>query len=81
MTICRASRRSLRMARLARWSGGHLAGCLYHAFARSAARDRMRGNPPLPFRIGLAGERLDAGNHARNDYRMASLCASGFPTR
>ena len=55
ITICRASRRSLRMARFAPWSGGHLAGCLYQAFARSAASDKMRGKPPLPLRIERAG--------------------------
>lgn len=58
MIIWMASRRSLRVCRLDEQSGGHFAGCLYHALARSAARDRMRGKPPLPLRIGCAGRRF-----------------------
>lgn len=59
MTIWQASRRSERVFRCGcDWSALHFFGWKYHAFARSAASERMRGNPPLPFLMDLAGERV-----------------------
>lgn len=54
-TIWQASRRSERVWRFGCDSRGHFFGWKYHALARSAARDRIRGRPPLPFLMGWAG--------------------------
>ncbi len=52
-TTRHASRRSLRIFR-SPWvkSGGHFLGWSNQTLVRSAARERMRGRPPFPLRIG-----------------------------
>lgn len=55
-TTRHASRRSLRVLRLAGANSvGHFFGWSYQPLALSAARDRMRGRPPLPLRMGRTG--------------------------
>ncbi len=61
MTIWQASHLSERVC-LCGWAcrSLHFLGWKYHALARSAARERMRGNAPLPLARGFSGESLGA---------------------
>ena len=59
MIIWQASRLSERVC-LCGWAcrSLHFLGWKYHALARSAASERMRGNAPLPLAMDLSGESL-----------------------